>query len=70
MTFTLGLAAVWMANVFSIVQRDYPVAVPSVVSEDVLYVFPIEERRIPRGRGSHFCGRSTFDPVLRKKRYH
>jgi len=52
------------------VQRDYPVAVPSVVSEDVLYVFPIEERHIPRGGGSHFCGRSTFDPVLRKKRYH
>ena len=46
MTFTLGLAAVWMVNVFSIADCDYPVEVPAAVSADVLYIFPVEEKYI------------------------
>ena len=42
MTFTLGLAAVWMANVFAIADRDYPVDLPKTRTGEVLFVFPGE----------------------------
>ena len=54
MTFTLGLAAVWLMNAFEIGDRDVFIELPSSMSEDVLYVFPIEDNDI-MGGGSG-CG--------------
>ena len=58
MTFTLGLGAVWMANVFAIADRDYPVEVPTALSADVLYIFPIEKKYIG-STGGHGGGYRT-----------
>jgi len=53
-TFTLGLAAVWITGVFAISDRDYPVQLPGAVSENVLFVFPMEGKIIRNGGGE--CG--------------
>jgi len=42
MTFTLGSAAVYMANVFAIAACDYPVNLPATRTGEVLFVFPGE----------------------------
>lgn len=73
MTFTLGLAIVWVANVFAIADRGVVVEIPIAVSDDVLFVFPIESENIfqwPRGRPDtgfgYFCV-NHLPPAERRK---
>ncbi|PYT01090.1 MAG: hypothetical protein DMF63_05365 [Acidobacteria bacterium] len=51
MTFTLGVAAVWMVNGFAIANRNVPVDLPSAIHGNVLLIFPIEQKRMPRDGG-------------------
>lgn len=51
MTFTLGLASVWMANGLEIAWSEVPVDLPTAESGEVLAIFPIERRFMPRGGG-------------------
>src|SRR5215207_7915914 len=45
-TFTLGLAGVWMANIFAITDQEVFVDVPTAASDYILFVFPVETKNI------------------------
>jgi len=61
MTFTLGLAVVWMANVFAITDRVVFVEIPAAVSDDILFVFPVHSKNTGRwSNSSHPTGPGYF----------
>ncbi|MGD9587644.1 MAG: hypothetical protein AB7Q37_10540 [Pyrinomonadaceae bacterium] len=66
LTFTLGLAAVWMMNGLGAARSHVPVDLPAGTSEEVLFVFAIEGKNLPHGGGS--CASFHDDDVQRRLR--
>jgi hypothetical protein len=54
MTFTLGLAVVWVANLYAIADHGVFVEIPIAVSDDVLFVFPVEGKNIGQWPSSRY----------------
>ena len=64
LTFTLGLAAVWMMNGLEFAWSEVPVDLPTVRSEEVLFVFPIERKNMHVGGGG---GSSCHDTDVQER---
>jgi len=62
MTFTLGLAAVYMSNGLAVAWNEVPVKLPTAVSSNVLAVFPDTSRLLTREKN---CGKDPADPQAR-----
>ena len=62
--FALGLAAVWLVGGLRIARRDMAVDLPKT-SEDVLYVFPREDKDIPRRAGGYGVEQAHYGCIYR-----